>query len=66
MPTKLLTENDIDSVMKANFNGSVLLQAALLMKKKVKKDSSIVFIASKSEDYPSPGKHPKKYIFQLL
>lgn len=37
MPAKLLTENDIDSVMKANFNGSVLLQAALLMKKKVKK-----------------------------
>lgn len=37
MPAKLLTENDIDSVMKANFNGSVLLQVALLMKKKVKK-----------------------------
>ena len=55
MPAKLLTENDIDSVMKANFNGAVLLQAALLMKKKVKKDSSIVFIASKAADYPSPG-----------
>ena len=55
MPAKMLTENDIDTVMKANFNGAVLLQAALLFKKKVKKDSSIVFIASKAADYPSPG-----------
>lgn len=55
MPAKMLTENDIDIVMKANFNGAVLLQAALLSKKKVKKDSSIVFIASKAADYPSPG-----------
>ena len=55
MPAKMLTENDIDTVMKANFNGAVLLQAALLTKKKVKKNSSIVFIASKAADYPSPG-----------
>ena len=55
MPAKMLTENDIDIVMRANFNGAVLLQAALLSKKKVKKDSSIVFIASKAADYPSPG-----------
>lgn len=55
MPAKLVTENDIDTVMRTNFNGAVLLQAALLSKKKVKKDSSIVFIASKAADYPSPG-----------
>lgn len=55
MPAKMVTENDIDIVMKANFNGAVLLQAALLSKKKVKKDSSIVFIASKAAEYPSPG-----------
>ena len=55
MPAKMLTENDIDIVMKANFNGAVLLQAALLTKKKVKKDSSIVFIASKAAEFPSPG-----------
>ena len=55
MPAKMLTENDIDTVMRANFNGAVLLQAALLQKKKVKKDSSIVFIASKAADCPSPG-----------
>lgn len=55
MPAKLLTEKDIETVMKVNFYGAVLLQAALLSKKKVKKDSSIVFIASKAADYPSPG-----------
>lgn len=55
MPAKMLSENDIETVMKANFNSAVLLQAALLTKKKVKKDSSIVFIASKAADYPSPG-----------
>ena len=55
MPAKLVSETDIDTVMKANFSGAVLLQAALLTKKKVKKDSSIVFIASKAADYPSPG-----------
>lgn len=55
MPAKMLSESDIETVMKANFNSAVLLQAALLSKKKVKKDSSIVFIASKAADYPSPG-----------
>lgn len=55
MPAKMLSETDIEAVMKANFNSAVLLQAALLTKKKVKKDSSIVFIASKAADYPSPG-----------
>ncbi len=55
MPAKMISENDINTVMSANFTGAVLLQAALLMKKKVKKDSSIVFIASKAADYPSPG-----------
>lgn len=55
MPAKMVTEADVNSVMDANFKGAVLLQAALLMKKKVKKDSSIVFIASKAADYPSVG-----------
>lgn len=55
MPAKMISEDDINKVMSANFTGAVLLQAALLMKKKVKKDSSIVFIASKAADYPSPG-----------
>ena len=55
MPAKMLTESDVDTVMKANFSGAVLLQAALLSQKKVKKDSSIVFVASKAADFPSPG-----------
>lgn len=55
MPAKMVSETDIDTVMNTNFNSAVLLQAALLMKKKVKKDSSIIFIASKAADYPSPG-----------
>jgi NAD(P)-dependent dehydrogenase (short-subunit alcohol dehydrogenase family) len=55
MPTKMVSQNDIDIVMQANFNGAVLLQASLMTKKKVKKDSSIVFIASKAADFPSPG-----------
>lgn len=55
MPAKMISENDINTVMSANFTGAVLLQAALLMEKKLKKNSSIVFIASKAADYPSPG-----------
>ena len=55
MPAKMISNKDIEMVMKANFDGAVLLQAALLSKKKVKKDSSIVFIASKAADFPSPG-----------
>lgn len=54
-PAKMILQEDIDSVMKANFNSAVLLQTALLSKKKVRKDSSIVFIASKAAHYPSPG-----------
>ena len=54
-PAKMVTEDDIETVMRVNFNGAVLLQAALLTLKKVKKDSSIVFIASKAADFPSTG-----------
>jgi NAD(P)-dependent dehydrogenase (short-subunit alcohol dehydrogenase family) len=55
MPAKMIAQHDIETVMNANFSGAVLLQAALLSKKKVKKDSSIVFIASKAVDFPSAG-----------
>ncbi len=55
MPAKMITEKDVDVVMKANFYGAVLLQATLLRQKKINKNSSIVFIASKSVDYPSMG-----------
>lgn len=52
---KMAREKDIDRVMKANFDGPVLLQRALLKKKKVKSSSSIVFIASRAPFAPSPG-----------
>ncbi|MBR5698197.1 MAG: SDR family oxidoreductase [Prevotella sp.] len=55
MPTKMITEEDVEMVMRTNFSGTVLLQAALLSKKKVKKSSSIVFITSKAADFPSIG-----------
>lgn len=55
MPAKMITIEDVDNVMKNNFTGAVILQAALLTQKKVCKNSSIVFIASKAADFPSPG-----------
>lgn len=52
---KMVREKDIQRVMSANFNAPVLLQRALLKKKKVKGGSSIVFIASRAPFAPTPG-----------
>lgn len=52
---KMATEQDIDSVMDANFKGPVLLQSELLKHKKINKGASIVFIASISTWSPSIG-----------
>ncbi len=52
---KMLKEQEVDSVMDANFKGPVLLQQALLEYKKVNKGSSIVFIASIASWSPSIG-----------
>lgn len=52
---KMVREKDIERVMSANFNGPVLLQRALLKKKKVKAASSIVFIASRAPFAPAVG-----------
>lgn len=52
---KMVREKDIERVMKANFDGPVLLQRVLLKKKKVKASSSIVFIASRAPFAPTPG-----------
>lgn len=54
-PLKMVREKDIERVMGTNFNAPVLLQRALLKKKKVKPSSSIVFIASRAPFAPSPG-----------
>lgn len=52
---KTVREKDIKRVMSSNFNGPVLLQRALLKKKKVRASSSIVFIASRAPFAPTPG-----------
>lgn len=52
---KMVREKDIQRVMAANFNAPVLLQRALLKRKKVKTNSSIVFIASRAPFAPAPG-----------
>lgn len=52
---KNITETNIDNVMSINFKSSVLLQSLLISKKKINKNGSIVFIASRAADSPSVG-----------
>lgn len=52
---KMVREKDIERVMKANFDAPVLLQRALLKKKKVQTEASVVFIASRAPFAPAPG-----------
>lgn len=52
---KMATEQDVDSVMDANFKGPALLQTALMKSKKINKGGSIVFISSISTWSPSVG-----------
>ena len=50
---KSLTEEDIETVMNANFNATVLLQSALLGGKKINRDASIVFLSSRTAAVPT-------------
>lgn len=52
---KMVREKDIERVMKANFNAPVMLQRALLKKKKILPESSLVFIASRAPFAPTIG-----------
>lgn len=52
---KVATEQDVESVMDANFKAPVLLQSELLKRKKINKGASIIFIASISTWSPSIG-----------
>lgn len=52
---KVATEQDVESVMDANFKAPVLLQSELLKHKKITKGASIIFIASISTWSPSIG-----------
>jgi len=55
VPCKGMTQADIDYIMKPNLEAPVLLQSAILTKKKLKKVSSIIYIASRAYDSPSVG-----------
>ena len=54
-PCKMLTAEDVDEVMNVNFKSAVLLQSSLLGHKKVNKNASIVFLASRAAVSPSIG-----------
>lgn len=53
--SKMIREKDIERVMTTNFDAPVLLQRALLKRKKVNKGASIVFIASRAPFAPTIG-----------
>ena len=53
--SKTIREKDIQRVMSANFDGPVLLQRAVLKKKKIASKASIVFMASRAPFAPTVG-----------
>lgn len=55
MPAKLLTEAEVDKVMRSNFMSAVSLQTELMNAKKINKASSIVFVASAAPQMPAFG-----------
>lgn len=55
MPAKLLTVEEINRVMNANFLSAVSLQTELMNAKKLNKASSIVFVASAAPQMPAFG-----------
>ena len=55
VPCKMISAENIAEVMQPNFDAPVLLQTALLRNKKINKEASIVFIASRAANAPSMG-----------
>ena len=55
VPCKMINKGNMEPVLQTNFEGPVLLQKYLLKKKKVEKDASIVFIASRAPFAPASG-----------
>lgn len=55
IPCKAINQQEIDYVMKTNLEAPMLLQAELLVKKKIAKAASIVYIASRAAESPSMG-----------
>lgn len=54
-PCKMVKKEQMEQVMQTNFEGPVLLQKYLMKKKKVEKEASIVFIASRAPFAPASG-----------
>lgn len=52
---KMMTQADIDHIMKPNLEAPILLQAVILAKKKINKAASIVYIASRAANAPTVG-----------
>ena len=50
---KSLTEKDLHTVMKINFDSLVLLQASLLAGKKIKRAASLVYLSSRTVEIPT-------------
>lgn len=55
VPCKMLVQEDLDRVMKPNAEAPMLLQSLLLSEKKLKKQASVVFIASAAATMPVSG-----------
>jgi len=55
LPAKFIGANDISEIMRINYMAPVLLTAALLKKKKVAANASIVFLSSITTKYPYYG-----------
>lgn len=55
VPCKQISKEDIAHVMQPNMEAPILLQSAILSKKKINKASSIVYIASRAYQSPSIG-----------
>lgn len=55
IPCKQITREDVHSIMGVNFLAPIMLQKMLLKQKKINKGASIVFLASKTANYPIIG-----------
>ena len=55
VPCKMLTQDDLDYVMKPNAEAPMLLQTELLSEKRIAKQASIIFVASAAATMPSAG-----------
>lgn len=54
-PCKMIKKDALELVMKTNFEGPVLLQKHLMKRKKIDREASIVFIASRAPFAPATG-----------